>query len=69
MQQQMDIQKTFAERINDLVELGCTVIVDDICRSGILGKTTTVAAMVSRWPCKPCSRWNAKVKRAWLIFM
>ena len=30
MQQQMDIQKTFAERINDLVELGCTVIVDDI---------------------------------------
>ena len=30
MQQAMDIQKTFAERINDLVELGCTVIVDDI---------------------------------------
>ena len=30
MQQAMDIQKKFAERINDLVELGCTVIVDDI---------------------------------------
>ena len=30
MQGQMAIQKTFAKRINDLVELGCTVIVDDI---------------------------------------
>jgi hypothetical protein len=30
MQQAMAIQETFAERINDLVERGCNVIVDDI---------------------------------------